>query len=431
MFYRLSKKISNHTISNAYNNERGTVLLSVIVIFMVLTVLAGGAIALMSSEYAQADSSHNQKQAYYIAKAGADICAAYMVENPDSLSNEQMEAFIDSVIASGESSDTKLESTSQDFFNITVTRSGEAINILSVGTVLPNSKSSVTLTLDKVSVGLGLDAAMYINSDSLATNSATVNGDVVFTSPNIELELRNSATVTGSYSYEEKNFIMPDFPSYPTGLTESIQEYPSTLTHNTYYTNGLTIQSKNITINVGNDDFIIRTKSLEITNTSHINISRTGTGRVILFIDSGEDVNISNSSTVNKNGSPDDFIIYCNNGENEFNLQNSSIVYADLYVIAGKLSIGNSSTYSGHLVFEGTIDGQGLEFRNSSSVGDSIIYAPTSQVYLENSFSMYGSIIADKLEMNNSSTVSYADIEDSYLLDSFLVNIAFVKKHYN
>ena len=143
-------------ILNVYKNKNGSVLVSVIVVFTVLTIFGMAALALMSSEYIMADHSYKQMQVYYLARAGADICASYIVDNPDNLSNTQMDEFLDSIIAYGASSNTKLESTSQDYFNITVTGNGDTIDILSIGTVQPNAHASVTLTLEKKKHWIGI-----------------------------------------------------------------------------------------------------------------------------------------------------------------------------------------------------------------------------------------------------------------------------------
>ena len=225
---------------------------------------------------------------------------------------------------------------------------------------------------------------------------------------------------------------MPAFPSYPTSFSASGDISPSSLTPNTYYTNGLDFAGVNISVDVGNNDFIIRTKSLTLTNGSELTVNRYGSGRLLIFIDPGNDVSLlNNTSYFNRFGDPDAVTIFCNIGDKSFMIRNSSILKSNLYVIAGFLTFENSTQYSGHIVFEGTIAGQGIEFENSSTIGSTIVYAPNSLVVLENSFSADGAIIAGELNMENSSIINYTEIESSYLLDSVLSKTAYFKKYYN
>ena len=418
-------------IVNAYKNKNGSVLISVLVVFTVLMVLGTAASALMFSEHRLAGRSYSQTQAYYLAKAGADICGSYIADNPDHLTNAQMDAFLDSLVAYGASSDTKLESTSEDYFNVTVTEDGDILHILSTGTVQPDVQASVTLTLEKEDIGLGLEAAVYINDDSLAQNSATINGDVVLTDEDAELTLENSAEVNGDIGVAEQVFPMPIFPSYPTGFAVSTETSPSVLAANTYYTNGLYYTGQNITVNVGNDDFVIRAKNFNLSQSS-LTINRYGTGKFVLFIDPGADVVlVTQTSYFNSSGDPHAAMIYANIGNYDFRIRNSSILKSDMYIVAQQLMFENSTQYGGHIVFQGTTSDMGIEFENSSTIGETLIYAPNSYVLLENSFTADGTVIAGELEMENSSLINFTEIESSYLLDPILSKTAYFKRYYN
>ena len=64
------------------NNEKGMVLVLVLVVMVVLSIL-GLALLSISSASAKTIAYQNKlKQAYYLAKSGADAIGAHLINNP-------------------------------------------------------------------------------------------------------------------------------------------------------------------------------------------------------------------------------------------------------------------------------------------------------------------------------------------------------------
>lgn len=148
-------------------NKKGSTLIMTIFLVMLLSVLALALFTVAVSDKQQVIQQDDQMQSYYVARAGADAVAEFIILNP-------LEVFKMNGVESDEFSigagTVKVTPTV-----ISTHSDGTAskIELLSVGTVEDRSKS-VTLTLGH----LAMDHAIFTNDDLDVLGMEAVTGDL-------------------------------------------------------------------------------------------------------------------------------------------------------------------------------------------------------------------------------------------------------------
>lgn len=139
------------------NDDRGAAMAVALLVVLVLSLL-GAALW----QYFMVDTNHvirdeRGMQAYYIARAGADAISKYIMKNPNSLTDTEMETFISnlnsaSVINNGSNEVTVENDNVKGKFKITFTKKSDGTyEIVSKGTVKDTSKN-VTLNMKPIGV---------------------------------------------------------------------------------------------------------------------------------------------------------------------------------------------------------------------------------------------------------------------------------------
>lgn len=417
-------------------NQRGSILVTVIVI-MVCLVLLGTAMASLSiHDQRQAARQQKNAEAMYIARGGAEAVAAYLLHNPEAapelLSRGQDEVILPNgarfVVEVTEDEDGKIYVSSTGY-------SGEHSERLTFS--LEPKPELVYPSPDSQFYFPVFDMAIFAEGSIELGNSAEVIGDIgthsvkdkdVYLSnaakvkkkngmygnvkvgiggnPNKVAHLKNAAYVEGIITNldEERHYPLPIFPEFPNlpsrgNLTASTST--ATISESGSYNKITVTNSGKLIINAPSGETIrIRAKSLELNNSSEVIIN--GDGKVVLYIEN--DFEFSNSSTFNKSGSPDKALLYYAGASNKLKLRNSTIFNGSIYAKTADIDLANGGEVWGS-IFTGGVD---VKLSNASKAVVQVIYAPNALVTVHNSAHVLGAIVCKQYESKNYSVVEYA-----------------------
>ncbi|HOB35194.1 MAG TPA: hypothetical protein PKL39_05570 [Bacillota bacterium] len=417
-------------------NQRGSILVTVIVI-MVCLLLLGTAMASMSiHDQRQTVRQQKNAEAMYIARGGAEAVAAYLLQNPEAVP-ELLSKGQDEVI---------LPNGGKCIVEVTEDEDG-TIYIASTGYSGEHSER-LTFTLEPEPVLVyptpdpklyfpTLDMAIFAEGRIELGNSATVIGDIgtysvknqdvylsnaarvlkkhgnygnvkvgVGGNPNKVVHLKNAAWIEGTISNleEERRYPLPIFPEFPElpnrgNLTASTST--ATISESGWYNKITVTNSGKLIINAPSGETIrIRAKSLELNNSSEVIIN--GDGKVVFYIE--ETFEFSNSSTLNKSGSPDKVMLYYAGASNKLKLRNSTIFNGSIYAKTADIDLANGGEIWGNII-TGGVD---VKLSNASKAVVQAIYAPNALVTVHNSAYVMGAIVCKQYESKNSCVMEYA-----------------------
>jgi len=168
-----------------------------------------------------------------------------------------------------------------------------------------------------------------------------------------------------------------------------------------------------LTINVGDQDRIIRTSSLSVTGTGQITVNRTGTGKLKIFVD--DNLTIAGSSSINLYGETDAMEIYYS-GASPLNFPGTTVLNGSLYSRNENASITINTTggIKGHIITGSNI----VTVSGDTSVNIRAIYAPNAQVSLTGSSKVKGTVIAKNIILSGASFIYYDSSMDMDFFNS-------------
>lgn len=384
-------RVGGLLMRNNFNSKKGSALLSVLIMTSILSIFGLLILGVSLAETKYAVYMEKNSQAYYVARAGADAMAEYIIKNPDELNNVVAKPG-EGEIAGGR-------------FKTTVYLQGSDIYIESKGTLENIPEATVTLVLRK-SYG-AFDHAVFSDEDLSLENSiiagdagtnsskgnsmkgkAKVDGEF-YTGPETTIDSDGDystfdkadkigdGSITGNITILEEEIVFPpiDLSNFPDAT--NMQELPNTVDQTGYYS----AIKKSVTFNTGSgsklwvrvdkidlkgNDYIKITGDADSGGELHIlitdSISFGGTTNIILennakvfiYYSGTEDVVISGSS--NFQGiiyAPDANVDW--NGGGGVNIINGSI-------IAKKVDIASSSDIE--IIYNGGLDLMGLSIDN-------------------------------------------------------------------
>jgi hypothetical protein len=106
--------------------------------------------------------------------------------------------------------------------------------------------------------------------------------------------------------------------------------------------------TNNLTVDIGDEDRIIRTGSLNV-DSGDIILNRTGNGKLILYVENS--LAITGDGTINQGGNYNSIIIYYKGSE--LNVGGNTAVVASLYAQTASITISNSAGITGHIITGG------------------------------------------------------------------------------
>ncbi len=213
-----------------------------------------------------------------------------------------------------------------------------------------------------------------------------------------------------------------DFPSFPEGLPtfnnlriEGDAINDKTISSNGYYQNITVTSGRTLTIDVGNENRIIRVADLVI-NQGNINI--IGSGTLTLYIENS--LLITGGSKVNATSSynPEILSIYLK-GTTPLDMGGKSKLVGSIFSASADINIKGSAEVNGHILTGGNnvvIDGQG-------SAANGLVFSPNAHVQLTGSGSVVGSVISNNFSMGGGSKVTYKEIDELTLSPFFKAKV--------
>ena len=418
-------------------------MLLALMVFIVLSILGLTAITISAADNRHSIHQYKKTQAYYLARAGAEAVGKYIVGQSNLLNKTELNEFVDN-IKEIPSEEVRLDDADPGYFIVRIAETPQGLDVISTGFV-DKVKETATLSLKKVTRSFitNLDKALYASEKIQFEGSTRIYGSVEtdFTDP-LQISFNNSGgqfidgdvLVTGSsiskdnIYYGEKikgNVIpletsssphtLPDFPAYPDDLPVIENEFvagwnpspPYTIKESGWYQDGITVQST-LNMEIGDDDLVIRTKYLRVTGAGQINVIRNGNGILYIFIDGtgDRDFVLENSGSINKDGDPDDVLVYFK--ASEFKPSGAAKMNASIYGQSANIHIANSGYMNGHIVTGGDevrIDGDAGAFVR-------VLYAPEASVTIEGSGKVEGIIVAKELKITGNSYIKYEPVPE-------------------
>ena len=428
-------------------NQKGMVLIFVIIVFGILFTLGIVTVNLSGSDQGQSIFQEKKMQAHYLARSGAEALGKHIVDQSKVLSQPQLEALLTS-ISNITSDKIKLDSNDNGYFQVLLQRKGDKIDIISTRMV-GNAKDTVVLSLDKMteSVFSNFKNALFVSSKLTFTGSTKILGSVVtnfnassqinFSSSGgqyitEDLYLLNSTISKDGIPYGNQNikgkikstgstmtFSMPVFPNFDnisaslpvinTKLTAGWNPSPPFYSISTsgWYKQGIEVQSR-LDINVGSQDVIIRTKDLVISGSGGTNrgiyVHRTGAGKLYIYVDGVFSVTGSGVINPDADGSPDNCLIFFKSSD--FSPAGEPIIKSLLYGENATITLGGSGDIQGDVITGGskvTINGAAVATVKA-------IYAPNAIVNIDGSGKVKGTVISQQTNLTGAAYIEYADL---------------------
>jgi len=437
------------------------------IILLVFSVYGISLLNMSVSDVKHAKLQEDKTQAYYLARSGAEALSSYIVNNLDNLTQEEREAFINS-IHNKISSPTRLSPSDRGYFEVRLTKAEEYLTIQSTGVIEgSNVRETVTLNIQReVTEGGGgstnplpsFDMAFYATAHgsqgnpaikmtgstsiwgSVGTNTTgknsiqmdwsneIVNGKLYIgpgADPNTVVQTPRGnplIQIQGGIENitEVREYPMPEFPSFPEDLP-SKGSFTTPKNNVFYYISQdgeydliEATSNRDITIDLQGGDRIIRVKDLNISQGT-IKLQNTGeNGRLILYVE--KSFKLKGSSYFNKGGNFNNVLLYYK-GNESIDLGGNTEFIGNIFVENADIIINGSGGLMGNIIS----GGRKIEISGAANANTRIFYAPNTHVEVKGSGSIKGAVIAGSISTSGGSKPAIHFIPPD--LDQFPVEI--------
>ena len=344
-------------------NEKGMVLVLVLVVMVVLSILGLALLSISSASAKMIAYQNKSKQAYYLAKSGADAIATYLINNSKD----------DTLLLALKISDYSSIDTSSKKLNVKVENgSSNQLRITGIGNVADIEKST-TVIIRRLTVGELLNKAIYTNA-TIDITGMLVEGDI---QSGGDISIKKAGNRKYDLSLYKPLDNVPIFMDMVTPPTSDTPLYfPQKLTVDTTQRIFNSCKLEEILINNGGTLEIVANNNIDIVVDRVIgkgNITIEGEGRVNLYVIDLFD--IQTNGNINNND-PNALYIYMQENST-FNLQAGIEVYA--YIIApdakAVIQSDKSSIYGSLIADELVGNGGAVYFvkpSNTSEIDESL-----------------------------------------------------------
>lgn len=389
-------------------SNRGMALPLVMVVLVVMMLFSTAILGMSTTDTLMSAHDSNKSQAYYYAYSGADAVAAYIVENPDGLSESALKDLVNRMISAGASNPFTLSSSDSGIIVVDMSRLDDTISIRSTATYQGIQATATRKILETVVGGEPFNKAIYSRGNITLTGGASVEGDIaglsritleggssvngtVFIHPDADASYVSrpswiSTTIANLEEiFEYDPFPFPDFPPYPAGLpsdntTLNVNSGTRRIESDVYYRGGIAVTNGELQIVRMNTDRIIRTRYLRVSGSGRVSDIRSGNRTLQIYVD--EDLELSSNTTLTFDLGDGDIILrvrrlLLNQGHIQVNHNGTGKLYIfvdDVFHIAGSSSINHSWSASAAqledwakkvlVYYAGTIDKDGNDIRN-------------------------------------------------------------------
>lgn len=399
-------------------DERGSLLVTVLMIGLILIILSTALATLSLSEIKDTAASRDKTQAYYVARSGVEATVQKLM-NMTNLEKKNIRfptSFTGNIGAHE--------------YLVELTGSLEEIKIESTGKVNAREETVTHILKGDInsSTEVELDMAVFAQENIILDGSAKIHGDIVMnaTKPG-SIDLAGGGTGINGDIYigpggdKEKFLKKPDWmdfdvkkihnlPSQRVYSSPTMPNFPEnlfsygniTLGGNDSYTisedgyfNEIKIMSNTrLTIDVGSEERIIRVKRLNIEQ-GYIDIK--GTGKLKIYVDEYFYV----KGFINQKGNSEQVTIYYN-GDNKVTISNETKMAANFYSGSANLSITGSGGLKGNIISAAS----NIDISGGAIVEAIVVYAPNAYIHISaNKFT--GAIISKALRATGNAQLHY------------------------
>lgn len=447
------------------NNEKGFAFPLALMILLVLGILIVPAVNFSSADQRHSILQDHKMQAHYLARSGAEALESYIVDNPDSISMDEMEEEF-----KANSDPVKLNSLDIGYFTTLLIPINENNwDVESTGYV-GNEKDTVRLSIVKTTDStfnsfnhalfasnlvsfegstkiIGSVASDFTDPLQVSFNSSGeqyIDGDLYVMDPIITKENINYGTkITGEVINMEDpmTFPIPTFPAFPAlpkypkvsnpfsidGRLTLSGGSPYTLDLKTnefkhdYYFSEVNVKS-NLTLNIdiGAEDRTLVINKLNVP-TGHIKI--IGTGKLTLYIE--DSITLGSGSTINAADKINQLEIYLRGSSTPKTLiiAGDQKIFGSLFAENANIELTNGGDLMGNIIALGG----SVIMSGAATAVVRAIYAPNAIVKLDAGAYVTGSIIARELRMTGNTTLKYSQVSGSEFLDNNLSTTTYKK----
>ncbi|AZO95295.1 carbohydrate-binding protein [Halocella sp. SP3-1] len=433
-----------------FKNENGFTILLVMVLLVIVMVLGGALLNRSSNDYKFTKLEEKKIQSYFIAKSGADIVGTAIEKSL--ISSNELDGKSSGPVQLGEGTfevsitkagdDVRINSTGyvdnvSEKITLVLKRSGGASRFdKALYSTESDSENYPTISIDEsayitgpvrsnatsfeaINIGQGeIDGDLYIRSkkdheDTWSVDQIYNYGDVVWYN-GIEYTAKwrtqgdepgcssvwdspvNNVTGEIIPTEDEVIYTVPDFPTYPDDLP--YKGFYTTSEGGSIYENGeynsINITSnRTLTIDLNNENRIIRVKNLNIEQGDIELINKRENGKLIFYVDN--QITIGGDSEVNSGGNVNDIMIYYE-GRDEPKLGDNIRYTGSFFTKQSDLTIAGSSTITGNIIS----GGESITIQGSASINKGLLYAPNAKAELKGSGHITGSAITKTISLN-------------------------------
>lgn len=441
-------------------NEQGYTLISVLLVVLLLTILGGAYFFAMNFEVHQSFRHDDRIQAYYFARSGAEA-GFFWLENEGYLDGIK-ELDKDNTYFEGslQQFSFKEEFSGEEPIEVIIMRDENQIRIEATGRIREkNIQEKTSLVLARQDGSFApFDMAFFatrsgnnvvdLNSNATIIGPAgtnSINVGAASFSPNARL--RQNGDEGGANFYigpgGDPESVVDFFWSPGTHLPDgevknlpTLREYPQVefadfpvfndvttiiddrIDSNGFYGDISYGGNDTLTIEVGNNDRIIRASSFSLGGNADVIIDRTGNGRVLLYIE--DDFSLGGNSTINNDGDKEDLTIF-HKGTNAISLASNVRVVGSVKIESADLNLTGNNQIMGHIVSGGDF----IEIDGNAKGFGRVVYAPNAHVEIGGNGDFLGSIISQSIEIHGNGEVSFSKpdlttVPEGFLPDNFL-----------
>ena len=215
---------------------------------------------------------------------------------------------------------------------------------------------------------------------------------------------------------KEEVYELPAFPTFPAMANVALPITVSggsdqSITH-AYFQNSyvplIRIQSnRTLTINVGNEDRILRVGSLDI---QQGNLDVIGTGKITIYVE--YTFNLAGSSTMNRlRDSHTAFVYYA--GANTLNFAGATMYKGGVYAQTANIGIGGSGGIQGNII----TGGADVNIYGNAEALSRMVFAPNAHVRLNGSGRVRGAVVSNQFSAEGNTRVFYTNSFDDVIPD--------------
>jgi cytoskeletal protein CcmA (bactofilin family) len=203
-------------LTRMIKSNQGSSMPLVLLIMVILVIFSVTALSLGSASVKNADNQEKKLQAYYLARSGTIAVASYIVENPDGLTDSQMNSFVNKLLAAGTSEAFQLDASDRGEIVVTIEQpSDKKLVVQSTASIDAISQTvSLEILIENYTSDKKFSKAIFSNGNIFMTGGTTVTGDMAAISDDASVSISGGSTVDGVI------YISPD--TDPSKVTSSV-----------------------------------------------------------------------------------------------------------------------------------------------------------------------------------------------------------------